>query len=137
MSKYTTGRGLGSLLLVAGTLHFLVPSGFDKIVPPVLPLEPRFWTYLSGVAELTIGAMLFAPMSKTLFDKPIRQLGVWFAFALFVLVYPANIYMAIDWLDHEMPDPLIAFARLPLQFGLFYWCWVLHKDMKRYLASAN
>jgi uncharacterized membrane protein len=91
---------------------------------------------LSGAAELTIGAMMFAPMSKTLFGKPIRQLGVWAAFALFVLVFPANIYMAIDWMDNEMPDPLIAFARLPLQFGLFYWCWALNKDMNRELAKA-
>ena len=137
MGKYTAGRGLAILLLAAGTVHFLSPAGFDKIVPPILPFEPRVWTYLSGLAELTIGAMMFAPMSKTLFGKPIRQLGVWFAFALFVLVYPANIYMAIDWMDHEMPDPLIAFARLPLQFGLFYWCWALNKDMNKHLAQVN
>lgn len=136
MTKYTAGRGLGIMLLVAGVAHFVAPAGFDKIIPPALPFEPRFWTYLSGLAELTIGAMMFAPMSKTLFRKPIRQLGVWFAFALFVLVFPANIYMAIDWMDHEMPDPLIALARLPLQFGLFYWCWALNKDMNRELAKA-
>jgi len=44
--------------------------------------------------------------------------------------------MAIDWMDNEMPDPLIAFARLPLQFGLFYWCWALNKDMNKELAKA-
>jgi len=136
MTKYTAGRGLGIMLLVAGFAHFAAPAGFDKIIPPALPFEPRFWTYLSGAAELTIGVMMFAPMSKTLFGNPIRQLGVWAAFALFVLVFPANIYMAIDWMDHEMPDPLIALARLPLQFGLFYWCWALNKDMSRELAKA-
>lgn len=137
MGNYKTGRGLGTLLLVAGTLHFLAPGVFDKIVPPAMPFEPRFWTYLSGVAELIIGAMLFTPISKTIFRKPIRQIGVWFAFALFVLVYPANIYMAFDWMDHEMPDPIIAFARLPLQFGLFYWCWALNKDMNRHLKIES
>jgi uncharacterized membrane protein len=81
--------------------------------------------------------MMFAPMSKTLFGRPIRQLGIWSAFALFVLVFPANIYMAIDWMDNEMPDPLIAFARLPLQFGLFYWCWALNKDMNQHLEKTR
>lgn len=131
MTKYTGGRGLGILLIAAGTAHFLSPAGLDKIIPPALPFEPRFWTYLSGAAELTIGALLFVPMSKTIFGKPVRRLAVLFAFALFILVFPANIFMAVEWIDRDMPEPLIALARLPLQFGLFYWCWALNKDMKK------
>jgi len=34
-----------------------------------------------------------------------------------------------------MPDPIYAFLRLPLQFGLFYWCWALNKDIKQKLAT--
>ena len=49
------------MLLVTGSLHFIAPNSFDKIVPPILPLGPRFWTYLSGVAELVIALMLLAP----------------------------------------------------------------------------
>ena len=135
MTKYTAGRGLGIMLLIAGTAHFLAPSGFDQIIPPALPFEPRFWTYLSGAAELTIGAMMFAPMTKSLFGKPVRQLGIWCAFALFVLVFPANIYMAIDYADRDLMDRVISIARLPLQFGLFYWCWALNKDMNRQLKT--
>lgn len=135
MTKYTAGRGLGILLLIAGSAHFLAPAGFDAIIPPILPFEPRLWTYLSGAAELTIGASMFAPMSKTLFGKPVRQLGVWCAFALFVLVYPANIYMAIDYADREIMDRVVSIARLPLQFGLFYWCWALNKDMNKHQAQ--
>jgi uncharacterized membrane protein len=135
MTKYTAGRGLGILLLIAGSAHFLAPAGFDEIIPPILPFEPRLWTYLSGAAELTIGASMFAPMSKTLFGKPVRQLGVWCAFALFVAVYPANIYMAIDYSDREIMDRVVSIARLPLQFGLFYWCWALNKDMNKHQAQ--
>ena len=129
MNKNTTGRGLGILLIIAGLGHFLAPQGLDKIVPPALPFEPRFWTYLSGVAELVVGVMLLMPLERKVLGLPIRLIGVWCAFALFVLVYPANIYMAIDWLDRPMPEPLIAMARLPLQFGLFYWCFMLHKKL--------
>ena len=135
MTKYTAGRGLGIMLLVAGVAHFVAPAGFDKIIPPILPFEPRLWTYLSGAAELTIGAMMFAPMSKSLLGKPVRQLGVWAAFALFVLVFPANIYMAIDYADREIMDRVVSIARLPLQFGLFYWCWALNKDMNKHQAQ--
>lgn len=137
MGKYTAGRGLGILLLVAGSAHFLSPGGFDELIPPALPFEPRFWTYLSGAAELVIGVMMFAPMSKKLFGKSVRRLGVLLAFALFILVFPANIYMAVEWIDRDMPDPLIAIARLPLQFGLFYWCWALNKDMKKHEALVS
>ena len=52
------------------------------------------------------------------------------ALALFLAVYPANINMAIQWSDRDMPEPLFAYARLPLQFGLFYWAWALAKDIK-------
>lgn len=29
-----------------------------------------------------------------------------------------------------MPEPLLAYVRLLLQFGLFYWAWALAKDIK-------
>lgn len=129
MNKSTTGRGLGILLIITGIGHFLAPAGLDKIVPPALPFDPRFWTYLSGVAELAVALMLLSPLNVKLFGKPLRLIGVWSAFALFVLVFPANIYMAIDWADRPMPEPLIAIARLPFQFGLFYWCYKLNKQL--------
>jgi len=130
MDKDTTGRGLGILLIITGLGHFIAPQALDNIVPPALPLDPRFWTYLSGVAELVVAIMLLMPIERKLFGTSVRRVGVWCAFALFVLVFPANIYMAIDWFDRPMPSPLVAIARLPLQFGLFYWCFVLNKKLK-------
>ena len=124
------GFGLAALLLFTGAGHFVAPGPLDQIVPPFLPFEPRFWTYLSGVAELAVAIMLLVPIRFEMFGKSIKQIGIWSAFALFVLVYPANIYMTIDWLDRPMPDPLVAFARLPLQFGLFYWCFKINKELK-------
>jgi len=131
MTKYTAGRGLGIMLLVAGFAHFAAPAGFDKIIPPVLPFEPRFWTYLSGLAELVIAALLFVSLDKKFAGKPIRLWGVYAAFALFIAVFPANIYMAMEWSSREFPAPLFAFARLPIQLGLFYWCWALAKEIKK------
>ena len=135
MNRDTTGRGLGIMLIVTGLGHFLAPQALDKIVPPALPLEPRFWVYLSGVAELSIAIMLLLPIGIKAFGISVRLLGVWCAFALFVLVFPANIYMAIDWMDRPMPAPIFAFLRLPLQFGLFYWCWALSKKLRSQVDS--
>ena len=123
------GRGMGLMLIGTGTTHFIFPKPFDSIVPPFLPGDPRFWTYLSGLAELVIAALLFISLEKKFSGKPIRLWGVYFAFALFVAVFPANIYMAIEWSSRELPAPLFAYARLPLQLGLFYWAWALIKEI--------
>jgi uncharacterized membrane protein len=112
-----------------------VPGPVDQLVPPFLPGDPRFWTYLSGVAEIVIALMLLAPLDKKIAGKSIRLWGAYSAFALFMAVFPANINMAIQWSSRDMPEPLFAYARLPLQFGLFYWAWALAKDIK--IKSAH
>ena len=131
MDNRTIGRGMAIMLTVTGLAHFIFPAPLDGIVPAFLPGEPRLWTYISGVAELVVAAMLFVPMDKSFAGKPIRLWGVYSAAALFLAVYPANINMAIEWSSRPMPEPLFAIARLPLQFGLFYWCWALAKAMKQ------
>lgn len=135
-TKYTTGRGMAIMLIVTGSIHFINPDTFNQIVPPFLPGEPSLWTYLSGVAELVVAAMLLAPITLKVFNQNLRLLGAWSSLALFIAVYPANIYMAIDWSDRELIEQLGAYLRLPLQFGLFYWSWALIKDIRKYLNSV-
>lgn len=129
-AKDTVGRGMAIMLLLTGAGHFIVPGPVDQLVPPFLPGEPRLWTYLSGVAEIVVALLLLAPLAKKFMGQSIRLWGAYSAFALFIAVFPANINMAIDWSSRDMPEPLFAFARLPLQFGLFYWAWALAKDIK-------
>ena len=129
------GRGMGFMLIGTGLTHFIVPKPFDSIVPPFLPGDPRLWTYLSGLAELVIAALLFSSLDKKFAGKPIRLWGVYAAFALFVAVFPANIYMAIEWSSRNFPAPLFAYLRLPLQLGLFYWAWALAKEINRITAK--
>ena len=124
------GRGMAIMLLITGTGHFIVPGPVDQLVPEFLPADPRLWTYLSGAAEIVIALMLLAPIGKKIAGKSIRLWGAYGAFALFLAVFPANINMAIQWSSRDMPEPLLAYARLPLQFGLFYWAWALAKDIK-------
>lgn len=111
---------LGLFVTLAGVMHFLNPEFFDEIVPPWLPPNERFWTYVSGVAELVIGPALIWRRTR-------RRAGLW-AVVLFVAVYPANLYMAWDWRDREIADRLVSYIRLPLQFVLIWVALRLHRN---------
>lgn len=110
-SERTTRLGLAGLLAAAGVAHFVVPKGFDDIVPDALG-NPRAWTYLSGVAEF-VGAALLS-REKT------AKLGGYYAAFLFVLVFPANIYAAVKPVE-PFDNPILGYGRLPLQVPLVLW----------------
>ena len=101
---------LGAGIFAAGVMHFVSPSFFDAIVPPWLPPSERFWTLLSGVAELVVGVMLFVPRW--------RRRGAIALIVLLVAVYPANLYMTWDWRDRSAGEQVVSWVRLPLQFVL-------------------
>ena len=103
--------GLGAGIGAAGVMHFVRPEFFDAIVPPWLPLSQRFWTLISGVAELVVGVMLFVPRW--------RRSGAIALFVLLVAVYPANLYMTWDWRNRPAGERVVSWVRLPLQFVLF------------------
>ena len=114
---------LAAFLLVAGVAHFLNPDFFDAIVPPWAPGSARFATYASGVAELLVGLGIVV--------KRTRRQALWSAAALFVAVYPANLYMAWDWRDRELADRLVAYGRLPLQIPMIWWAITLARRTHR------
>jgi uncharacterized membrane protein len=116
---------LAGLLGVAAIAHFVVPKGFDEIVPRALPGSARLWTYVSGAAELVVaGAVAY---------RPTRRVGAVAAMALFVAVYPANLQMAYDWRHRSVGQQAVAYGRLPLQFGLLWWAWQVHSRANRRL----
>ena len=106
---------MGAFVFIAGVMHFASPDFFDDIVPPWLPPSERFWTYASGVAELIVGPLLI--------NRSTRRVGAWAAIALFVGVYPANIYMTWDWRDRPASDQIVSYGRLPLQFVMIWLAW--------------
>jgi uncharacterized membrane protein len=130
MADQKLRRIMGYILLGAGVGHFVFPSGLDAIVPSALPGDPRIYTYLSGLAEIAIGLALLSPSTAQILGKSFRLWGAYGALALFIAVYPANINMAFEWSDRPMPEPLIAYLRLPFQFYLFFLAWKLIKSLK-------
>jgi uncharacterized membrane protein len=101
---------IATLLLGVGTVHFVAPKPFDEIIPAELPGTPRFYTYASGVAEVSIGALVLA--------RRTRRFGALAAAALFLAVFPANINMVRLWWDKPWPMRIAALARLPLQIPM-------------------
>ena len=94
--------------IVAGTLHFVIPDQYMRIMPPYI-LWHLAMVYISGAAEIAGGAGLLIP--------PLRRAAAWGLVALLIAVFPANVYMAqsapvFSW---------ILWARLPLQPVLIWW----------------
>jgi uncharacterized membrane protein len=112
---------LGLLFLAAGSLHFVMPQFYVRIVPPYLPAHLQL-VYISGFFEMLGGVGLLVPAEPLGF--PARKVAAWGLVALLIAVMPANIYMVTD---HEKfaTIPLWAlWLRLPLQLPLMWWAWL-------------
>ncbi|WP_303311760.1 MauE/DoxX family redox-associated membrane protein [Hymenobacter sp. BT730] len=106
---------LAALFLVGGTMHFLTPEPYARIIPPYLPFS-QLLVFLSGVAEIGLAVLLL--------PKPTRRWAAWGLIALLIAVFPANIYMA-----QHIPTGLnipawLLWARLPVQLFLIWWAWL-------------
>lgn len=106
-------------MVVMGILHFVADDVFAHIIPPGLPW-PYGLVWISGVFEIALGLALIP--EKT------RRLAGWGLVALYVAVFPANIYMAIANVHVPGRDPLppaVLWGRLPFQFLFIWWAlWV-------------
>jgi uncharacterized membrane protein len=98
----------------AGVQHFRDPEFYLKIIPPRLPWREAA-VYLSGVAEIAGGLGLLVPA--------LRRAAAWGLVALLIVVFPANIYMAIYNIQATswVVPPVLLWLRLPLQVLLIWW----------------
>jgi uncharacterized membrane protein len=98
----------------AGTLHFLRPAMYMKIMPPYVPWHQAM-VYVSGAAEILGGLGLLVPRAR-------RGAALGLA-ALLIAVFPANIYMATNPVDSGASalPPTALWGRLLLQPILIWW----------------
>ncbi|MES1022477.1 hypothetical protein ABN584_06200 [Gloeocapsa sp. BRSZ] len=116
-------------LVIVGITHFLRPEQYARIVPP--PFPPFASVYLSGVFEILGGIGLLIPsMSVT---------AAWCLIALFIGVFPANIYMTIHNIKVEgIPQSqLLYLARLPLQAVLIAWAYWYTRNPETQLKTTD
>jgi len=95
-----------AFFIVAGISHFTNRAFFIAIVPPYLPW-PAALVYISGVAEILLGALLMVPRTS--------RLAGWGLIALLVAVFPANVHMAMNPHLYPTISPTVLWIRLPLQ----------------------
>ncbi len=108
---------LGLGMIAIGILHFVQPKPFVRIVPKFLP-APLALVYISGFFEIAGGVGLLIPAT--------RVAAAWGLIALYIAVFPANIYMLTHniSLNPKKPIPKWAlWARLPFQFLFMAWAY--------------
>jgi uncharacterized membrane protein len=115
---------LAAVFLGSGTLHFLSPAPFLKIMPPYLP-HPLALLHVSGVAEIAGGLGLLVQQT--------RRAAAWGLVALLVAVWPANLYMAMSHvgLPGVLGQSWAQWLRVPLQIPLILWAWSYTRPFPR------
>ena len=93
------------LFVITGTIHLAAPGVFEPIVPGWAG-NARTVVWLSGAAELLAAALLAR--------RHTARVGAWYTVVLLVVVWPANIKMALD-------GGVLAWLRVPLQAPLIWW----------------
>lgn len=122
MSERQQQRVLGTLFILAGLNHFVVPRAYRAIalrasfaiMPGYLPAHAEL-VAASGVAEVALGLLAFVPRA--------RWLTRWGLIALLLAVFPANLHMAFHAERYVPIPPVLLWLRLPLQGVLMAWIW--------------
>jgi uncharacterized membrane protein len=109
ISKYI----LAIFMIGAGTMHFVNPAFYLKIMPPYLPLHKEL-VLLSGVCEVLLGVLLLIPQTS--------RLAAWGIIALLIAVFPANLYV-FQRQDVLPAPPIVHLLRLPLQGVFILWAY--------------
>lgn len=120
----------GVFFILAGVLHFVVPSYYRAIVPPSLP-NSALLVAASGVAEIVGGAGFLMARLRSV-------AGIWLILLL-IAVFPANVEMLQQARAHGV-SPLAEaalWARLPFQGVLIWWAWRLSRTRPRPLAAEH
>jgi uncharacterized membrane protein len=98
----------------AGSLHFLRPEFYLRIMPPYIPWHLAM-VQISGFFEIAGGLGLLIPRT--------RRAAAWGLVALLIAVFPANLYMATNPVETGAASlaPVLRWGRLPAQLLLMWW----------------
>jgi uncharacterized membrane protein len=100
--------------IVAGTMHFIKPDAYLRIMPPYIPWH-LVMVRISGGFEILGGLGLTVPRT--------RRAAAWGLVALLIAVFPANVFMATNPIDAGATSiaSVLRWGRLPLQLLLVWW----------------
>jgi uncharacterized membrane protein len=110
------------LYIIAGTNHFLNPDFYLGVMPPWMP-EPLLLVYISGVAEILLGAGLI--------PKQTRKISAWLIIAMLVVFFFAiHIPAVIKFYGVDIKWFWISVIRLPIQVYLIWWAHKFTRNPK-------
>lgn len=100
--------------VLAGLNHFWKPQLYVSIMPSYLPWH-LFLVYVSGMLEILLGLLLLVPAAQSF--------AAWGLVALLVVVFPANLHMALNAATYPGVAPVVLWLRLPLQAVVIAWAY--------------
>lgn len=106
--------GLSVFFVIAGANHFLDPDFYLRMMPGYLPAH-GFLVAVSGLTEMGLGVAVLAPS--------LRQKAGWGLIGLLVVVFPANLHMALNSAAFPSVPVATLYARLPVQGLFLFWTW--------------
>jgi uncharacterized membrane protein len=121
---------MGLFYVGGGIVHFVNPGFYLPMMPPYLPYHLEL-VYLSGLAEIVLGAAVLVP--------PTRRLAAWGIILLLIAIFPANLHIAMN----NVPvfgategAGVWNWVRLPVQGVLIWWAWLYTRADEPSLARA-
>lgn len=106
---------VSSIFLMSGITHFTNTAFYVSIMPPMIPW-PTMVVYLSAVVELVLLAFFW--IAATRYYAALGLIG------FLLMVYPANIYMAMYPERFQQYTTMALYSRLGLQLVFIYLCWL-------------
>lgn len=107
---------VGGFYILNGLNHFLNADAYVAIMPAYLPWHSHL-VLLSGVAEVALGVGVLIPTT--------RVTAAWGIILLLILIFPANLYVAMNGLTYvgDEPNTVLNWVRLPFQLVLIAWAY--------------
>ena len=106
----------------AGINHFVHPEFYVNIMPWYLPY-PLELIYISGICEIILGFGMLPLKTR----KPVSLLII----AMLIVFTIVHVQMLIDTYSTGGLTFWIAVFRLPLQYVLIRWSWLVYKKYNK------
>lgn len=102
------------LYIIAGTMHFVRPKIYMRILPGYLPGH-KFLVNFSGLAEIILGLALCFSATK--------DFALFAIMAMLIFFLPVHFHMLFDKRASMGLPKWILIWRIPLQFLLMFWAY--------------
>ena len=117
---------MAALYVFAGINHFYNPTFYQAIMPCYVGYHILL-IYLSGVCEIALGLLLL-PYST----RKIASILIILMLTIFLWLH---IQMLIDYRKSNNPLLWLAIVRIPIQFVLIWWAYILAKQKNNHKNS--